>query len=245
VCLYQSLFIPVYAYAVCCSCATLAGRQPTDPAPDLVSPVCWRVTAGHVTATVLKVLAWFLDTFQVRRCWIKIDSAVNLGEKPNSEFTQSVLRVIQLTKAVESICCAVCHSDIAESCLTNDTLATFSCAMTTEASRHWPFAASSMLPAVCSVSVVYHAVCQRANHLLLAASYNFWVTFSLLHNVIVFFPIARLSFSLFTALSHNYYITPIIKVIFCFQSRLLLISSFPHRLTAKWTIRGESDLYHT
>jgi len=52
----------------------------------------------------------FLDTFQVRRCWIKIDSAVNLGETPSSKFVQCVLWVIRLTKTVESICCAVRHT---------------------------------------------------------------------------------------------------------------------------------------
>jgi len=65
--------------------------------------------------------------FQVRLCRIRIDSAVNHGETPSSEFTQCELCVIRRTKTVESICCAVRHTlDTAESCLTNDTLTTFS-----------------------------------------------------------------------------------------------------------------------
>jgi len=96
--LYQSLFVPVYAYAARRrSCAALAGCRPS------FWPVCWR-------DCVFKLRARFLNTLQVGRCWIKIKSAVNLGEKLSSEFVQCVLWVIRLTKTVESICCAVCHT---------------------------------------------------------------------------------------------------------------------------------------
>jgi len=48
------------------------------------------MTISHVTAAEFKLRARFLDTFQVRRCWIKIDSAVNLGKTLSSEFVQCV-----------------------------------------------------------------------------------------------------------------------------------------------------------
>jgi len=74
-----------------------------------------------------------------------------------------------------------------------------------------------------------------AQRLLLAASYVFLVTFSVLYYVTdSFFPIAPLlSISTDIVSSHNYRITPVIKVIFWFQSCLLLISRFLHRLTAE------------
>jgi len=108
---YQSLFVP----AARRSCAALVCRRPADPVHnqvcvDLVSPVCYRMTISHVIVAVFILGARFLDTFQVRRCWIKIDSAVNLGEKPSSEFVHCVLWVIRLMKTVESICCAVRHT---------------------------------------------------------------------------------------------------------------------------------------
>jgi len=63
-----------------------------------------------------------------------------------------------------------------------------------------------------------------AQRLLLAASYIFLVTFSLLYYATdSFFPIVPLSISLDTVLSHNYRITPIIKDIYWFQSCLLII----------------------
>jgi len=52
--LYQSLSIPVYAYAARHSCAALANCRPVS---DLVSPVCCHVTVGHVTAAVFKLWA--------------------------------------------------------------------------------------------------------------------------------------------------------------------------------------------
>jgi len=73
---------------------------------DLFSPVCYRMVRSHVTVACSN---WGTISrhVQVRRCSIKIDSAVNLGETPSSEFVQCLLRVIRLTKTVESICCAV------------------------------------------------------------------------------------------------------------------------------------------
>jgi len=68
------------------------------------------MTKSHVTVAVFKLGARFLDSFRVRRCCIKIDSAVSLGETPSSEFVQCVLCVIRLMKTVESICCAVRHT---------------------------------------------------------------------------------------------------------------------------------------
>jgi len=82
----------------------------TGPVSHLVSSVCCRVTVGHVTAAVFELRVRFLDISQVRRCWIKIDSAVNLGETESSEFVQCVLWDIRLKKTVQSICCAVRHT---------------------------------------------------------------------------------------------------------------------------------------
>jgi len=87
----QSLFVPVYACAARRGCTALAGRRPADPVSDLVSPACCRVTVSHVTATVFKRWARFLVTSQVRRCSVKIDSAMNIGEKPSTEFIQCEL----------------------------------------------------------------------------------------------------------------------------------------------------------
>jgi len=72
-----------------------------------------------VTAAVFKLGARFLDTFlQVRRYWIKIDSAVNLGETPSSGF-RAVCPVGDTTEEdrwVDLLCCSP-HCDAAESCL--------------------------------------------------------------------------------------------------------------------------------
>jgi len=62
--LYQTLFVPVYAYTARHSCAALASRRLADPVSDLVSLVCCRVTVGHVTTAVFKLRARFLDTFK-------------------------------------------------------------------------------------------------------------------------------------------------------------------------------------
>jgi len=177
---------------------------------------------------------------------------VNLGETSSSEFVQCVLWAIRLKKTVESICCAFRHTVTLLRAVWRTIRWPHSVrvliATTTVAGRHRPSAARPTTPAVRSVGVVYHVVCQHANRLLLAASYNFCVTFSLIYYVIIIiiitiacFPIARLSFSLDTVLNHNYYITPVIKVKFCSQGSVLLIPSCPLRLTAEWTIRGESD----
>jgi len=111
-----------------------------------------------------------------------------------------------LAKTLESICCAVRHNvTLPRAVSTNDTLTTFY-ATTTDAARF-------TTPAVRSVGVVYYAV--AAQRLLLAASYIFLVTFSVLYYVTdSFFPIVPLSISLNTVLSHNYRSTPVIKVIF-------------------------------
>jgi len=54
--------------------------------------------------------AAILRHFEVTLCWINTHSAVNLGETPSSEFVQYVLWLIQLTKTVESIYCAIRHT---------------------------------------------------------------------------------------------------------------------------------------
>jgi len=110
---YQSLIEPVYAQAACRSCAAVACCAATNP----VFRPCWRFFTcllpydekSHDCHCVQAGGAIFRH-FQVRCCWIKIDSAVNLGEMPSSKFMQCVLWVIRLMKTVESICCAVCHT---------------------------------------------------------------------------------------------------------------------------------------
>jgi len=106
--------------------------------------------------------ARFLDTFKVRRCWIKIDSSVNLGATPSLEFLQCVLWVIRLTKTVESICCAVRHAVTVLRAVWRTIRSPHSVrvlsATTTDAGRHRPSAARPPTPAVRSVGVVYYAV---------------------------------------------------------------------------------------
>jgi len=161
----QSLLVPVYAYAASRSYAALACRWPSfSSLCSLVSPVYCRMTKSHLTATLFKVGAQFLDTFQVRRCWIKINSAVNLREKPSVEFVQCVLWVILLMKTIESICSAVCPTVTLPSCLTNNTLTTFSLSSDcyddwhrpSPAVRHQSYDASSLFRRcrlLCSVSM--------------------------------------------------------------------------------------------
>jgi len=180
---------------------------------------------------------------QVRRCWIKTDSAIYLGEMPSAEFMLCLLWVIRLMKTVESICCAVRHTVTLPRAVWRMIRSPHSVwvltAMTmTNAGHHQPSAMRTRMPAVCSVSVIYCAVVPTSlllSALLLAASYIFLVTFAVLYYVTdSFFPIVPLSISLDTVLSHNYRITPVIKVIFWFQSCLLIISRSPHRLTAAY-----------
>jgi len=93
-------------------CSLLRRRRPRPSLPAAL-------TCFHLFATVwgeirdrrcVQTGGSISDFFQVRRCWIKIDSVVNLGETPSSEFVQCVLWVIWLTKTVESICCAIHHT---------------------------------------------------------------------------------------------------------------------------------------
>jgi len=192
------------------------------------------MTKSHVTAAVFKLRARFLDTFQVRRCWIKIDSAVNLGEKPSSELMQCVLWVIWLTKTVESICCAVRHTVTLPTAVWRTIHSPHSVrvliATTTDAGHHRPSAARPTMPAVRSVGVVYYAVI--ITRLLLSAcclplatslgvmSFDDILGFILCYKLL--FPVVPISISLDTVLSHNYRITPVVKVIFWFPSCLLI-----------------------
>jgi len=57
-------------------------RWPSFPAVLTCFHVFATVWREVVTTAVVKLGAWFLDTFQVRRCWKKIDSAVNLVKTP-------------------------------------------------------------------------------------------------------------------------------------------------------------------
>jgi len=137
---------------------------------------------------------------------------VNLGDKPSSEFVQCVLWAIRLKKNrwVDLLCCSP-HCDTAESCLTNDTLTTFSSSSNCYDDWRRPS------PTVCRPSYdtsnplhrcpllrsCYNA--SAAQLLLLAARYNCFVTFSVLYYVAIsFFHSVPLSISLDTVLSHNY-----------------------------------------
>jgi len=62
-------------------CSALASRRLADLVSDLV--FC-RVTVGHVTAAVFEQCARVLIHFSARRCWLKIDIAVNFGEKSSA-----------------------------------------------------------------------------------------------------------------------------------------------------------------
>jgi len=181
-------------------CATLAGRLLSFRSSVTV---CCRVTAS-CDAAVFELMVRFLDTSQFRRCWIKIDSAVNLGETPSLEFVQCVLWVIRLMKTVESICRAVRHTVTLPRAvwqmMHSPHLVRVLIATTTDTGCHRPSTARPTTPAVRSVGVVYHAVCQRANAccLLFGEILGFLLCYSLL------FPIASLSISLDTVLSHNH-----------------------------------------
>jgi len=192
------------------------------------------MTKSHVTAAVFKRRAWFLNTVQVRHCWIKIDSAVNLGEKPSSVFMQCVLWVIRLTKIVSWSAVLFTTLWHAESCMTNNTLTTFSsssryyddwCRPSTTIRRSSNDASSPFRRCRLLSCTMQYSNLPAVLRLLLAASYICLVTFLVLYYIIVsFFTIAPLSISLDTVLSHNYCITPVIKVIFWLQSCLLIIS---------------------
>jgi len=123
--------------------------------------------------------ARFLDTFQVRRCWVKIDSAMNLWEKPSSEFVQCVLWVIRLTKTVSRS--AVLFATLWH--LTNDTLRRLTPAVTDRPPPSYdassPFRRCRLLHSCSNAS--------SAQRLLLAASYICLVTFSVLYYVTVSF----------------------------------------------------------
>jgi len=103
----------------------------------------------------------FLTLLKVRRCWIRINSAVNLGETPSSEFVPYVLWVIRLTKTAESICCAVRHTVTLPRAVWRTTHSPPSIrvliATTTDAGRHRLSAARPTTLAVRSVGVVYYA----------------------------------------------------------------------------------------
>jgi len=145
--------------------ATAARHWPAaDPVSDLVSPFCCRVTVGDVTAAVFKLRARFLNISHVRRCWIKIDSAVNLGQKSSSEFRQCVLWVIRLTKTVSrSAVRAVRHTVTLPRAVWQTIRSLLSVrvlsATTTDAGHRRPFAACPMTPVEPFPSVPFTTLC--------------------------------------------------------------------------------------
>jgi len=134
---YQSLFVPVYAYSARRSC---------------VAVVFTCLLPYDEKSAVFKAGTRFFDTFQASRCWIKIDSAVNLGETPSSEFVQCVRWVIRLMKTVESICCAVRHTVTLPRAVRRTKRSPHSVrvliATTTDIGSHGPSTACPTMPAV-------------------------------------------------------------------------------------------------
>jgi len=102
--------------------------------------------------------------FQVRHCWIKIDSSVNLGETPSSEFMQCVLWVIRLTKTVESICFAVRHTVTLPRAVWRTIRSPHSVrvliVMMTDAGRHRPSAVGVVYYAVVTTRLLLSTRCQ-------------------------------------------------------------------------------------
>jgi len=77
ICTSHCLYLCTHIAALCRRCAALVSRRPSS---DLVSPVCCRDCGSRDRRCVRTVRA-SSGQFSVRRCWIKVDSAVNLGEK--------------------------------------------------------------------------------------------------------------------------------------------------------------------
>jgi len=127
------------------------------------------------------------------------------------------------------------NCDTAKSCLMNDTLTTFS--SSSDCYDDWrrpsPTVRRPSNDAIspfcrCHLCSCYNV--SAAQRLLLAASYMFLVTFSVLYYVTDFFLLYLL---VFPYAINNYRSTPVTKGIFWFQSCLLINSRFLHRLTAE------------
>jgi len=168
--IFAYLFVPV----IVCTCVRI-GCAPQLRCHSLLRcrrlsfPTCWLVFTCLLLydeksrdRSCVQTGGAISRHFRVRRCWIKIDSAVNLGVTPSSEFVQCVLWVIRPTKTVESICCAVCHtvtlSRAVWRTIRSPHLVRVLITTTTDAGRHRPSAARPTTPTVCSVGVVYYAV---------------------------------------------------------------------------------------
>jgi len=225
---------------LCCH-GLLHCRRPAKPVFRPCWPVCYRMTRSHMTATVFKLGARLLDTSQSHML-------LNKDQQCCESWRDIKLRVCarcavgdRLTKTIESICCAVRHTVTLLRAVWWTIHLPHSVrvliATMTDAGHHWPSAAHPTTPTICSVSVVNYAVVTM--HLLfstccsLLATSFWWHSWFYTMLQTPFFPIVPLSIFVDTVLSHNYHITPVIKVIFWFQSCLLIIPRFPHRLTAE------------
>jgi len=91
--------IYIFAYVfvtvtVLCLCAHALLPQPAPHWLAANSPSQFHLFAvmwlSHVTTAVCEWWVWILFTSQVRRCWTKINSAANFGEKLSSVFMQCV-----------------------------------------------------------------------------------------------------------------------------------------------------------
>jgi len=143
----------------------------TQPTAVVAEPTQFtsRADLFHLFTTVWPEVTWSIARtlhFHVRLCWVKIDSAVSLGETPNSEIAQCVLWGIIWRLAVRN----ADHIQFKYWLLRWLT-----------SGQHRPFAARPTTPPVCLVAVVYYAV--ATTRLLLCAcwlslGYVFLVIFS-------------------------------------------------------------------
>jgi len=189
--IFAYVFVPVTVFnsvRVSCApqlrcCSLIRRRRSSDP----VFRTCWPVftcllpydekSRNRRCVQTGGAISWH---FQVRRCWIKIDSIVNVGETSSSEFVQCVLRVIRLTKTGESICCAVRHIETLPRSVWRTIRSPHSVwvmiATTIDTDRHRPSAANPTTPAVrrCRRLRSCHNAAASQRWLLAASSHPFW-----------------------------------------------------------------------
>jgi len=213
--------------------------------PAVPPPICWpsfltMLTCLHLFAIVWWEVMWLLmcsisQHFQQKL--LNKDQQCCESRRDVELGVHAVCAVGDTTdedRWVDLLCCSP-HYVTAESCLTNDTLPTFSSSSDcyddwrrpSLTVRHRSYDASSPFLR-CHLLRSCHNV-SAAQRLLQATSCIFLMTFSVFYYVTdSFFPVVPLSISLHTILSHNHHITPVIEVIFWFQSCLLIISSSVH-----------------
>jgi len=90
--IFSDVVICIFAYVCTAGTPQLHLHRPPTPRHLPCWPVYLFTTWPEATwqFAVLKTIAWTL-LFHIRLCWVKIDSAVSLGQIPNLEFVQCVL----------------------------------------------------------------------------------------------------------------------------------------------------------